>query len=164
MNAKREEGAAMAGETSDVVADLVKRIERLEREAEDLRGELQRSASDPRARRAVDAEEFVVRDSSGKRRATLGMDSDGSPKLRIFDESEKVRIALSVLFEGSPTILLYDRAIGVRVALCVSADGLPYLRLYDQADRPRAGLDVFPDDSAMLRILDRHGKAVWQAP
>ena len=146
------------------VTELLRRLERLERLVDGLRVKSQPGTSAPQARRAVDAEEFVVRDWRGKRRAALGMDSDGSPKLRIFDEAEKVRIALSVLFEGSPTIFLYDRAIGVRVALCVSADGLSYLRLYDQADRPRAGLDVFPDDSARLRILGRDGKAVWQAP
>ena len=153
----------MAGETPDA-ANLLKRIEHLERAVEGLRGAVPHIQSDPQARRSLEAEEFVVRDSRGKRRAAMGMDSDGSPKLRNFDEDEKVRIALSVLFEGSPTILLYDRAIDVRVALCASVDGLPYIRLYDQHDRPRAGLDVFPDDSARIRILDRDGEAVWQAP
>jgi len=92
-------------------------------------------------RRTVEAEEFVVRDSTGMRRAKLGMSRDGWVRLHLFDED------------------------GERcVSLGVAPDGHPRLCLYDQAGNPRMTCSLLDGWAADLRILDKDGDVLWKAP
>ena len=74
-----------------------------------------------RRRRTVEAENFIVRDSTGTRRAKFGMSEDGGVRLRLFDENGVCCVSLGV----TPT---------------------EYARLHfrDQHGALRAGLGVFP--------------------
>jgi hypothetical protein len=62
----------MQGSTSDLLQSLVARVERLEKQYGWLKSE-------------VVTEKFVLADSDGKTKASLGLASDGVPTLILFD-------------------------------------------------------------------------------
>lgn len=134
----------MAG-TDTMVEALGQRLDRLEREnrrvkrvgavvlvgiaAAALMGQARTAG------RKMEAERFVVLDSSGKRRAELGVWPDGWAGLAIFDLDGKGRA-------------------GLRLA----PDGAPSLALFDPDGKKRAELYAEPNNKAGLVLTDKDGK------
>ena len=99
--------------------------------------------------KAVEAEQFIVRDKDGKERIRLGLASDGSPALFMWNKagadrvlflsgSGKDRVDLSVVLDGgrhasnSPGLTLIGDK-GTRINLNVDTTGLgPWLRFENE--------------------------------
>jgi hypothetical protein len=116
-------------------------------------------------RRTVEAEAFVVRDSTGIRRAKLGMSADGWVRLRLFDEEGERCVSLGVAPDGHARLRLYDQHGESRAGLAVFPDNAGEgLVLNDQAGNPRLTVSLLDNGAADLRILDASGKVLWKAP
>ena len=116
-------------------------------------------------RRTVEAEEFVVRDSTGMRRAKLGMSEDGWVRLRLFDKDGARCVSIGVTPEGSARLRLYDQHGAPRAGLAVFPEnGGEGVVLNDQGGNPRMTFSLLEDGAADLRILDVDGKVLWKAP
>ncbi len=59
--------------------------------------------------RTVEAEQFVLKDVSGKPRGILAIRADGTPRLEFLEEDGKPRAALATAADGSPSLSLLDR-------------------------------------------------------
>jgi hypothetical protein len=91
--------------------------------------------------KAVDAERFVVRDTSGTVRAVLGVNPDGNMGLEIRDANGKAGAALGMGTNGNPALRLDGRAGKTGIALGVRSNNNPAMEFYDN-----------------------DGKIVWSAP
>ncbi len=89
----------------------------------------------------VEAQELVVMDKDGKKRAWLGVDADGTPGLMLFGQDERVRAVLGV-----------------------GPDGLTLLALDDANGKKHAELGVASDGTPGLVLSDKDGTPVWSAP
>jgi len=108
----------------------------------------------PRVRaRVVEAEKFVVKDTTGKIRANLSTGDGGSVGIGLYDLDGKSRIALNVQADGGSG-LHFSYGNGARAALGVWPDGTPVLHFYDQEGKVRALLVVDAEDGATLRFSD----------
>ena len=116
-------------------------------------------------RRTVEAQEFIVRDSTGMRRAKLGMSTDGWVRLHLFDQDGERCVTLGVAPEGDPRLYLYDQYGAPRAGLAVFPDSAGGgLVLNDPAGNPRMTLSLLDDGTGDLRILDAGGNVRWKAP
>ncbi len=139
-------------------AELTKRIEDLERALVSLQEKTQRGTPTVQSSRAVEVERIIVRDSSGNRRAELGMSSEGpAVGVRLFNQEGKDRVELTVGSDGLPILRVCDLAGKIRAGLGVTADGWTVLALFDQAEKARAHLSVKPDGSPDLNFRDQAG-------
>src|SRR4051812_37686809 len=59
------------------------------------------------APRTLEAQNFVLKDTSGRTRASLGFRSDGTPGFALMDERSRVRLALDLCGDGAPAVNLY---------------------------------------------------------
>lgn len=107
----------------------------------------------PRAERVVVAERFVLVDDQGRRRAVVGVSTEG-PGFYLLDETERPRVGLDMA-RGRPSLVFSDEHGRSHVRLAMTAEGSA-LSLADADGRPRIGLDVSsgrPD----IHLLDEHG-------
>jgi hypothetical protein len=127
--------------------------------------------------KTIEAEQFVLRDKDGKRRAVLEVNAKGDTVLQLSDRGEKSRINLIVAEDGSPIVSLQDQKDQPRVSLSVPAsingsvlnlvdpngqvrlgmgvrkDGVPTLDLRDKDANRRINLGVMPDGSGTLHFF-----------
>ena len=116
-------------------------------------------------RRTIEAQEFIVRDSTGMRRAKLGMSTDGWVRLHLFDQDGERCVTLGVAPEGDPRLYLYDQYGAPRAGLAVFPDSAGGgLVLNDPVGNPRMTLSLLDDGAGDLRILDAGGNVRWKAP
>lgn len=123
----------------------------------------------------VEAERFLVRDTAGNPRATLGLLPDGSPSLNLIDKDGNIRMAVGMKPEGSPSLNLYDKTQTNRAVLATLPDGSPALVLFNKAGETQALLgsnfpmkmhteDIMTRPASSLVLFDKDGKVVWKAP
>jgi hypothetical protein len=91
--------------------------------------------------KVVDAERFVVRDSSGAVRAVLGVNPDGNMGLEVRDKNGKAGVALGM-----------------------GANGNPALRLDGKEGKTGIALGVRSDNSSAMEFYNTEGKIIWAAP
>jgi len=104
--------------------------------------------------RTVEANEFILKDASGKMRARLGMEADG-PLFSLFAQDGHARAKLFVA--GDTTMLsLADGNEHPRALLGVLSEG-PLLNLADGTGKPQATLSALREEPA-LDIYDGNGK------
>ncbi|HSB69691.1 MAG TPA: hypothetical protein VLT62_10190 [Candidatus Methylomirabilis sp.] len=164
----------MTAQTPDLAA-VVTRLERVERQNRRMRvggimvllvasvGLLMGQAM-PKAT-TVEAEAFVVRDSTGKQRVALHLAPDGGAALSFFDPAGMGRATLRVDREGSPDLTLLDQAAQNRAVLRVERSGAPRLILFDPAGTPRASLYyVVADGTGILQLSNQDEKVYTQRP
>lgn len=171
VNGEGKEAVVMPGERPNVT-ELLKRIESLERAVEDLRAARRHSDSSPlaswrkrqTAKRSIEAEEFIVLDSSGTRRAKLAVGSDGWARLRLYDQTGERCASLGVAPDGSARLRFYDQTGTTRAGLAVGSDLGGGLVLKDQSGNVRVTLALPDDGRGDLRILDEDGKTLFKAP
>ena len=168
---------------------LAHRLELLERENRRLRrlgvaslagvaalvllgeGQLPRSPSAQAAATppAITAERFVLKDARGRTGAALGWQTDGTPRLDLFDRSGTARAALVVGSDDAPGLALFDadgkpratfalfRRGGPQDGPAKAENALTALVLYDPSGQVRAALSATPGDEASLDFSDPNG-------
>ena len=114
--------------------------------------------------RTVEAEQFVLKDASGKIRGTLAIRADGTPRLEFLEEDGKPRIVLAVWPNGSASLGLSEKERMGGAMLATLPDGSTMLRLYDKNATPRAVLVAVADGSPTLSLFDKDGKVLWKVP
>lgn len=133
---------------------LAPRLERLERECRRSRRTtlvvlvgaaaaiLMGQAPPHRMPKSLEAEEFVLRDSRGQVRASLGTaQNPNATVLQIFGENGKPRARIAVSNDGTSSLEVIDSGERVRVLLGVKDNGSPRIWLGNET-----------------------GKIVWRAP
>lgn len=101
------------------------------------------------SQKIVEAEHFVLRDSSGKERARLDVDN-GVPRLSMNDAAEKVRLCLAVYDDG-PSVALYGPDEEIRALLKVLPTG-PNLSLFRHEGEVTFGRLTVSRDGEPLRV------------
>lgn len=150
---------------------LVPRLDRLERENRYLKlagtilllalaaGGAMGQAVAKAVPKVVEAERFVLRDTTGKPRARLSLLPDGGTGLTLFDQNGKARAGLGLLPDGWPALTLVDQNGKLRAKLSLLPDGRPALTLADQNEKPRALLSLYqPDGGPALDLFDQNEK------
>ncbi len=84
----------------------------------------------PEHAKTIRASEFLVVDSDGKVRATLGVLVDGTPHISLFEKNGKRAVTLGLIGTGSG-LALHNNKGEVRAALAI-VEGAPCLELYDE--------------------------------
>ena len=118
-----------------------------------------------RPSRAIEAQSFVLRDSSGIKRAELAV-VNGSPILRFFDAHGKTRIVLDE--SSGPRIELSGEEDRVRLSLGLIREE-PHIFVND-AQGFSAQLGSTPDlvgirtGAASLILWGKNDKVLWSAP
>ena len=91
--------------------------------------------------KVIEAERFVVRDTSGSVTAVLGVNPDRNMGLEIRDKNGKAGVALGMGSNGNPALRLDGPDGKTGIALGVRSDNTPAMELYN-----------------------KEGKTVWAAP
>jgi len=130
--------------------------------------------------RAVVAEQFILVDRMGAKRAELvmvrgepllefygptgkserasiGVDEKGTARVRFYSSNGISQAALGVTGEGRAGLALLDRLQHLRATFDVAIGGEPTLRLYDEKGA-RMGLDITEAGSPGFALLDPNGK------
>jgi hypothetical protein len=114
--------------------------------------------------KSIAAEEFVLVDSRGERRAALALASDGAPALTLNDAAGTARAAVRLNFEGAPSVVLYDAIGRRRLEVALKPDGTTGIGLYDEAGEGRAELVVAPSGSPSLTLFGPNGRRISRLP
>ncbi|MER3423447.1 MAG: hypothetical protein C4293_09670 [Nitrospiraceae bacterium] len=116
--------------------------------------------SEPRSiHKSVEAESFLLRDSSRGLRGDLSTRIDHEPRLWLYDGSGVRRIELSLLSDGTPGLRLSDRNEQVHAILSILDSELS-LALRDRDGRERASLTLVADVEPSLFLWDKDGRAI----
>ena len=130
--------------------------------------------------RAITAEQFILVDRTGVKRAELlmergepllefygptgqtlrasvGVDPKGTARARFYSSTGISQAAIGVTGEGRAGLALLDRLQHLRATFDVAIGGEPTLRLYDEKGA-RMGLDITEAGSPGLALLDPDGK------
>ncbi len=101
----------------------------------------------------VEAEQFVLRDRSGKARAWLNV-ADGAVNLALADKNERSRTLLYVMADGTNGLILATEDGKTRVEMKLGANSVPTFSLTDKDNR-RIGFFVLADGRPALGLVDR---------
>ncbi len=111
--------------------------------------------------KVVVANEFVLEDEMGRRRAVLEAHK-GRALLAMMDENGKIRISLDAL-NSEPGLSLFGEEFDVR-AMFGMQEKAPGLILWDESNNPRFVLVLDKKLGSTLKIMGEKGKPVWSAP
>ena len=114
--------------------------------------------------KSVVAEQFVLVDSHGERRATLSLDADGGPALALSDASGRARAAIRLGVDGAPSVVLYDTSGRRRLEVALKPDGATGLGLYDETGEGRTELVVSGTGAPSLSLYGPNGKRIATLP
>ncbi|HEV3110796.1 MAG TPA: hypothetical protein VGY99_09910 [Candidatus Binataceae bacterium] len=113
---------------------------------------------------SLEARQFVLRDSSGRVRAALGLSPDGAVGLNLDDASGRTAVTLDVEANGSPGLDLYDQNGKRRAIIALAQQGTPGVGLYDPHGKLRTSLDVPAANTPGLAFYHENGKPSWGVP
>jgi hypothetical protein len=160
--------------TNDATAALLHRLKRLERQNR-LQGWtatfavilfaslfLMGQTTGSTAPKTIEGESFFLKDSAGKTRAALTVNTIGTVQLALADQAEKVTARLSVANNGSANFSLLDSKGIVRAGLALLADGTPDFGLADSAGEVRIGIGFDKRDSSPALVFYERNKALIQ--
>jgi hypothetical protein len=97
----------------------------------------------PQDKKVITAEQFRVVDKNGNKRAVLGVRSDGSTYLTLYEIKNKERISLGVMAKGYPILTFKDADEKYRIALA-HEDGV-------------GSNFLFADENSISRVLIDQG-------
>jgi hypothetical protein len=156
---------------------LARRVERLERETGRWRrgaalgllllvsgGLLGQAPVVTGAAKALDAERFNLRDGAGNLRGSLGVTTDGTASLVLYNTAGGRQAGLAVLPDGTASISLGSPAGRTVTELTLYRDGTPSLVVRDRAGKTRVLLGAAADGQPFLYFLDAAGANTWKAP
>ena len=112
----------------------------------------------------LEAQQFLLRDSSGKLRGAIGVTPDGAVGLNLEDASGRTRVTLDLSQSGAPGVDLYDADGKVRATMALGAEGQPGIGLYGPNGHLRTSLDVPAYKTPGLAFYHDDGKPAWGAP
>ncbi len=112
----------------------------------------------------VEAQQFLLRDSSGKLRGAIGVLSDGAVGLNFSDPSGRTRLTLDLAADGTPGLDLYDQDGKVRATMALGDAGQPGLGLFGPNGNLRTSLDVPAAKTPGLAFYKEDGKPAWGVP
>ncbi len=112
----------------------------------------------------VEAQQFLLRDSSGKLRGSMGVLSDGAVGLNLSDPNGRTRITVDLASNGTPGVDLYDQDGKERATMALGDAGEPGVGLYGPDGHLRTALDVPKKDTPGLSFYHDNGKPAWGAP
>jgi hypothetical protein len=163
-------------DANSVSEQLVRRIERLERQNQTLRRYLTvaaalavigavaltafEAASQTRAGATVESNRFVLRNPEGKIVAALGVNSYGTANLVLLDKQERMRATIGVNDNGDPAFVLANPEGQQRLTLIHTSDG-PGMIMLDQNNKPRLLVSIEADGRGLFQIIDKDGNATW---
>ena len=112
----------------------------------------------------VEAQQFLLRDSSGKLRGSMGVVSDGAVGLNLSDSNGRTRVTVDLASNGTPGVDLYDQDGKVRATTALGDAGQPGVGLYGPDGHLRTALDVPAAKTPGLSFYHDDGKPAWGAP
>jgi hypothetical protein len=113
---------------------------------------------------SLEAQQFLLRDSSGKLRGAMGVTSDGAVGLNFEDPAGRTRLTVDLAANGTPGVDLYDQDGKVRATIALGDDGLPGLGLYGPNGHLRTSLDVPAGKTPGLAFYKDDGQPAWGVP
>jgi hypothetical protein len=112
----------------------------------------------------IEAQQFLLRDSSGKLRGAMGVLSDGAVGLNLSDPDGRTRVTVDLASNGTPGVDLYDQNGKVRATMALGDDGDPGVGLYGAKGHLRTSLDVPAAKTPGLAFYKDDGKPAWGVP
>ena len=112
----------------------------------------------------VEAQQFLLRDSTGKLRGSMGVLPDGAVGLNLSDPNGRTRITVDLASSGTPGVDLYDQEGKVRATMALGDAGQPGLGLYGPNGHLRTSLDVPGGKTAGLAFYKDDGQPAWGVP
>jgi len=111
------------------------------------------------APQVIEAQEFRLVDSDGKKQAALQFDKMlGGPELCLYDATGQERAGLSLIGGNHPYLAINDATGQQRVGLTLWEDGGPGLGLWDAMGQLRVALGIQEDGRPGLRLKDATGQ------
>jgi hypothetical protein len=112
----------------------------------------------------LEAQQFLLRDGSGKLRGAMGVLSGGAVGLNLSDSNGRTRVTVDLASNGTPGVDLYDQDGKERATMALGDAGQPGLGLYGPDGHLRTSLDVPAAKTPGLAFYDDNGKPAWGAP
>jgi len=112
----------------------------------------------------VEAQQFLLRDSSGKLRGSMGVLSDGAVGFNLEDTSGRTRVAVDLASNGTPGMDFFDSDGKMRATMALGPAGEPGVGLYGPDGHLRTALDAPKKDTPGLSFYHDNGKPAWGAP
>jgi hypothetical protein len=112
----------------------------------------------------VEAQQFLLRDSNGKLRGSMGVLSDGAVGLNLSDPAGRTRVTVDLASNGTPGVDLYDQDGKIRATMALGDSGQPGVGLYGPDGHLRTSLDVPAKKIPGLAFYKDDGKPAWGAP
>lgn len=112
----------------------------------------------------VQAQQFLLRDSGGKLRGSMGVLSDGAVGLNLADANGRTRVTVDLASNGTPGVDLYDQDGKERATMALGDAGQPGIGLYGPDGHLRTSLDIPKADTPGLSFYHDNGKPAWGAP
>ncbi len=109
-------------------------------------------------RRVVEAQEFVVKDDSGRVFARLGSQA-GLPSLTLFDKNQTPRVTLDLAPDDGLHLSFVDKAGRLRAGIFTAQNGDPGIFFADKAGKVRISIEVSKNDTPRLDLSDKEGKS-----
>jgi hypothetical protein len=112
----------------------------------------------------LEAQQFLLRDNSGKLRAAMGVTSDGAVGINLDDPTGHTRLTVDLDASGVPGVDLYDQNGLRRATIALGSTGEPGIGLYGPNGNLRTSLDVPKKDTPGIAFYRENGKPAWGAP
>ncbi len=112
----------------------------------------------------LEAQQFLLRDSTGKLRGAMGVTSDGAVGLNLEDPAGRTRVTLDLAADGTPGLDLYDQNGKIRATMALGDDGEPGIGLYGAKGHLRTSLDVPAPKTPGLAFYKDDGQPAWGVP
>ena len=112
----------------------------------------------------LEAQQFLLRDSSGKLRGSMGVLSDGAVGINLEDTSGRTRVAVDLASNGTPGMDFFDSNGKMRATIAIGPTGEPGVGLYGPDGHLRTALDTPKKDTPGLSFYHDNGKPAWGAP
>jgi len=120
--------------------------------------------SSPAVQDTVEAQQFLLRDSSGKLRGAMGTTSDGAVGFNLEDAAGRTRVTVDLAANGTPGMDFFDQDGKMRATMALGAAGQPGVGLYGPDGHLRTALDVPAAKTPGLSFYHDDGKPAWGAP
>jgi hypothetical protein len=116
------------------------------------------AAQDAKVPKILEAEQFILRDSTGVTRLELFVRPDKSAGIALNDDHGKKRMGISIAPDGTSGIGLYDEQDESRLTLRLDEAGQPGLVLFGKQQENTVALDVVDDQGSSFTIVSNKGK------
>jgi hypothetical protein len=112
----------------------------------------------------LQAQQILLRDSTGKLRGAIGVMPDGAVGLNFEDPAGRTRLTVDLASSGTPGVDLFDQDGKMRLTIALGPAGDPGIGLYDPNGHLRTSLDVPAAQTPGLSFYHSDGKPGWGAP